>query len=231
MSDLSYQARLYQERFDAKERQQKLKVWQALCESFFQRYVSPGDTVLDLGAGYCEFINNIKAKERIAVDSNPELQRYAGPGVQAVVSSATELEGIESETVDIVFVSNFFEHLPNKGVFLQCLRQIRRVLREGGRLLVLQPNIRAVGAAYWDFFDHQLPLNEQTLIEALSLINLDVLEVRARFLPYTTKSRLPKSALLVRLYLMFPLIHRFLGGQAFVVGVKRHSSGSSEVVE
>ncbi len=29
-------------------------------------------------------------------------------------------------------------------------------------MLVLQPNIRYVGGAYWDFLDHHLPLTDRT---------------------------------------------------------------------
>ena len=45
-------------------------------------------------------------------------------------------------------------------------------------------------------------------------------EVLPRFLPYTTKSRLPQHPLLVRLYLRVPLAQRLLGKQAWVVAVK-----------
>ena len=38
-----------------------------------------------------------------------------------------------------------------------------------------------------------------------------------RFLPYTTKSRLPQSAWLVRAYLRFPPAWRLLGGQTLLV--------------
>jgi hypothetical protein len=38
-----------------------------------------------------------------------------------------------------------------------------------------------------------------------------------RFLPYTTKGRLPSGAALVKLYLRVPLAWRVLGQQSFVV--------------
>ena len=68
--------------------------------------------------------------------------------------------------------------------------------------------------------DHHLPLTDRTLVEALGLVDMEVHEVRPRFLPYTTKSRLPQHPLLARLYLMLPLVHQVFGGQAWVVGVK-----------
>ncbi|MCU7374975.1 hypothetical protein PEC18_30120 [Paucibacter sp. O1-1] len=41
-----------------------------------------------------------------------------------------------------------------------------------------------------------------------------------RFLPYTTKSRLPKAPWLVSLYLKLPFAWRFVGKQALVVARK-----------
>ena len=213
-------AKLYHERFSPLEREKKNRVWQVLCRHFFQRYVRPTDTVLDLGAGNCEFLNNITCAERIAVDLNPEVETCARPGTRVLVTASIDLGAVESDSVDVVFVSNFFEHLPDKTTFLQTLYEIRRVLRRGGRLLILQPNIRAVGGQYWDFVDHHLPLTDRTLVEALGMINMNVQEVRARFLPYTTKSRIPQHPWLIRLYLLLSPVHRFMGGQAWVVGVK-----------
>src|SRR5262249_10270216 len=121
------------------------------------------------------------------------------------------------DSVDVVFCSNFFEHLPDKRTFLATLAEIRRVLRPGGRLLVLQPNIRFVGAAYWDFVDHHLPLTDRTLVEACESLNFEVVEVIPRFLPYTTRSALPQSPWLVRLYLAIRPAWLILGRQTWAV--------------
>jgi len=210
-------ARLYGERFDELARVRKEQVWRALCRDFFQRYVAPGDTVLDLGAGYCEFINQIQCENKIAVDLSLDLPRYAAPGVTTCGETST----LPSETVDVVFASNFFEHLPDKQRFLDTLAEVRRVLRPGGRLLILQPNIRLLNGAYWDFVDHHIPLTERTMVEALLLTGLRPVEVRVRFLPYTTKSRLPQRPWLVRLYLRLPIAQYLFGKQSWIVAVKQ----------
>jgi SAM-dependent methyltransferase len=212
-------SRLYAERFDRKAQVRKERVWRVLCRSFFQRYVGEGDTVLDIGAGYCEFINHIVCRRRLALDLNEEVRSYAGPGVEVLRGVSTDL-ALPDGVVDVAFASNFFEHLATKQDLLATLTEIRRVLRPGGRLLILQPNIRYVGGAYWDFFDHHLPLTERSLVEALQLAELRPIEVRPRFLPFTTKSALPQHPLLVWLYLKLPLAHRLLGGQSWVVAVK-----------
>jgi hypothetical protein len=47
---------LYRQRFLSKDRAAKGQVWQVLCSQFFSRYIAPTDSVIDIGAGYCEFI-------------------------------------------------------------------------------------------------------------------------------------------------------------------------------
>ena len=43
---------------------------------------------------------------------------------------------------------------------------------KGGTLLILQPNIRFLADEYWDFVDHQLPLSDRSVVEALELLGL-----------------------------------------------------------
>jgi hypothetical protein len=107
--------------------------------------------------------------------------------------------------------------MPSKEDLLVTLREIARVLRVGGRLLVLQPNIRFAYREYWDFFDHHTPLSDRSLTEALEMLGFRVTEVRPRFLPYTTKTRLPQHPLLLRLYLRLPPAQWLLGKQMFLV--------------
>src|SRR4029450_10847919 len=106
--------RLYQQRFPEAALAQKDAIWKVLCGDFFQRFVNAGDTVVDIGAGYCEFINNTQAARKIAVDLNPDIRRFAAPDVQVVNAPCTAIGQIESASVDGVFMSNFLEHLPSK---------------------------------------------------------------------------------------------------------------------
>ena len=161
-------------------------------------------TVLDVAAGQCEFINQIRCGSKIAIDLNEDILHYAAHDVRTIVTPSNDMCEIKSGSVDVVFVSNFFEHLPTKQSLLDTLKEIKRVLRVGGRLLILQPNIRLLQGSYWDFLDHLLPLTDRTLTEALELAQMQVDEVKPRFLPYTTLSRLPRHPLLVRLYLRTP---------------------------
>ncbi|MFO0960424.1 MAG: methyltransferase domain-containing protein [Isosphaeraceae bacterium] len=213
--------RLYAQRFPERERLAKAKLWRTLCASFFSRYVPKDGIVVDIGAGYCDFLNAIEARRRIAVDLNPDTARYADPGIEVIAAPVEQLDAVlPADSVDFAFASNVFEHLRSPDHLLRALVAVRAILRPGGRLMIMQPNARILGGKFWDFFDHTLPLSEKGMAEALSLAGLPVIEARARFLPYTTKGRLPKWPWLVKLYLAMPPAHWLFGGQMLVVARK-----------
>jgi ubiquinone/menaquinone biosynthesis C-methylase UbiE len=214
---------LYRHRFPESELAHKQAIWKVLCKRFFSRYVAATDTVIDMGAGYCEFINNIDAAHRIAVDLNPEVPRFAAPGVRVINAPCAAIAELPDASADVVFMSNFLEHLPDKESVLQTFREARRLLNGRGRVIVLQPNIRFLYDEYWDFFDHHTALSDRSLVEGLQLSGFTPEVVVPRFLPYTTKSRLPQAPWLVGLYLRVPLAWRVLGKQALVVARKMGS--------
>jgi SAM-dependent methyltransferase len=211
---------LYRERFDSKERERKNRLWKILC-GYLQRYFPADGAVLDLGAGYCEFINNIKAARKIAVDMNPDTATFAAPGVTVFQSTCEPMPFLESGSLDAVFLSNVLEHLADKAQVMAVLREIHRVLKVGGSVVILMPNIRFAYKEYWDFFDHLVPLSEKSVVEASLLAGFLPRTVIPAFLPYTTKSRFPQLDILVRIYLATPILWKIFGKQALVVAEKQ----------
>jgi SAM-dependent methyltransferase len=210
---------LYRNRFHEKDLARKDALWKILCERFFQGQVA-GAVVLDAGAGACEFINHIRAERKIAVDMNPDVRGFAAKGVEVFQAAADRMPFLADGSVDTVFMSNLLEHMENKSQVMSVLGEARRVLRPGGRLLILQPNIRLVGMSYWDFFDHRVPLTDKSLAEAVTAAGFYVRRVIPGFLPYTTKSRLPQWGILVRIYLRLPFLWRIFGKQTFLAAEK-----------
>ena len=208
---------LYRTRFSAEDRTKKYALWKVLCEQFLQRYVSPADVVIDLGAGYGEFINHIRCGKKYAVDLNEETADAVNSDVVFLKRRTVDLGDIPQASADLVFASNLFEHLSSKEELLATLREVRRTLRPGGKLLILQPNIRYAYREYWDFLDHHLALSHESMGEALEIAGFKVVECRPRFMPYSTKSKLPQSPLLLRIYLRVPPLQWLLGGQMFLV--------------
>lgn len=213
-------AALYRFRFKESERAQKMLIWKTLCEHYFQRLVGDDKVVLDLACGYGEFINNIKAKKKIAVDLNPDAPKYLAPDVTFFSSRADKIGGVENDAIDVVFTSNFLEHLKTKEECDAVLAEVLRILRPGGRFVIMGPNIRYLAAEYWDFYDHYLPLSHLSLEEGLVQAGYEVPLIVPRFLPYTTRSPLPRHPSLIALYLKIPLAWRIFGKQFLLVGQK-----------
>jgi ubiquinone/menaquinone biosynthesis C-methylase UbiE len=211
---------LYQGRFSEKEVVDKSRIWEVLCKNFFQVYVSLNDTVLDLGAGYCDFINNIQCREKLAVDLNDDTPSLAHADVKVQQASSTDLSFLADQSVEVVFTSNFLEHLRTKEEALQTFNEVHRVLKKGGLFLILQPNIRHVGFEYWDFFDHHIALTDKSLVEGLLIKEFKIKRVISKFLPFTTKSKIPQHPFLVWLYLKIPFVWRIMGKQSFLVAEK-----------
>ena len=212
--------RLYRHRFDEASREAKQRLWKVLVESFFQKYVKPDAAVLDLGCGFGEFLNHVRCDRRVGVDLNPEATRYLAPGIEFHAGDVCKLTMLPEASLDLVFSSNLMEHLPSKEAAEQMLREARRVLKPGGQLLLMGPNLRYLPGEYWDFWDHKLPITDRSLAEVLGSLDFKVVEQRARFLPYTTRSALPQADWLVRLYLQLPFAWIFFGRQFLLRAIR-----------
>ena len=162
-------SRMYKLRFPERELATREKLWKVLVDNFLQEYIKNDDTVLDLGGGLCSFINNVKCGKKYVVDLNPDLNKYANKDVIAIQESANHIPSVSDGCVDVVFVSNFFEHLRNIYELDEVIEEIKRILRSGGLLLVIQPNIKYAYMEYWDFPDHHLAITDNSLSELLMI--------------------------------------------------------------
>ena len=112
---------IYTQRFSAEEEVARDLTWDVLVTEFFQHYISPDDTVIDVGAGDGLFIKKIKARRRIAVDLSEHVQALAKSGIEVHQIPADKLIEHIDEKADVIFMSNFLEHLPDKRVLLSVL--------------------------------------------------------------------------------------------------------------
>jgi 2-polyprenyl-3-methyl-5-hydroxy-6-metoxy-1,4-benzoquinol methylase len=208
---------IYRERWSPEELTRVRAVWRVLAREFFQKLIPAAATVLDVGCGFCHFLNEIRASERIGVDGNPACANFAEEGVTVKVVRDFSLSDLPERHFDFIFVSNVLEHLENGTQVIELVRRCGELLSDRGRLVILQPNFRLVGARYFDFIDHKTVLTDASIRETLILGKLNLVREIRRFLPYTTKSRFFALPLLVSLYLRLPLLWLLFGQQSLFV--------------
>jgi SAM-dependent methyltransferase len=187
---------------------------------FFTHWLKHSDAVLDLGCGYGEFINNVSATAKFAIDLNPSAREHLSPDVQFLEQDCSAPWKLPDGSLDLVFTSNFFEHLPSKQALQSTLLEARRCLKPAGRLIAMGPNVKFLSGKYWDFFDHQLPLTDLSLSEVLVMTGYHVERAIPRFLPYSMSQGLQPPLWTLRIYLHMPALWRFFGRQFLVVGRK-----------
>jgi len=165
-------------------------VWKVVAEHLAS-WVAPDAHVLEIGAGYCEWINNVTASRRVAIGIWPEIAPLA---------------------------SNILEHF-EPAVASSVVEDINRLLKPGGRLIVVQPNFRYAAKYYFDDYTHRAVFTDVSLPNLLRAHGFRVDRVEPRFLPYSMRgSKLPIRAWTVRAYLRSPI--KPMAGQMLVVASK-----------
>ena len=182
---------------------QRREVWLHICR-YLQKWIAPTDDVLELGAGWCDFANNIAARNIVAMDIDSTVVKAAAPQVRAEVGDCSDLRRFENASFDVVFASNLLEHL-DRPTSTALLQEARRVLRPAGRLILLQPNFRLNPGGYFDDYTHVAIYTDRSLQDYLLSLGWQDVVVQSRFLPLTMKSRASSFTFLVPWYLRSPI--------------------------
>jgi len=193
-------------------------VWQVVADHL-SAWIPAQSDVLEIGAGYCCWINAVRAARRVAVDNWPGFQSHAAGGVETqVLDLSTGLDQIGARSFDVVLASNVIEHFePDAAATL--VDGVAAALRPGGRLLVIQPNFRYAFREYFDDYTHRSMFTDVSLPNLLRSRGFQIERVEPRFLPYSMRgTRWPIAPWLVRAYLRSPIKPR--AGQMLVIARK-----------
>ncbi len=195
----------------------RTKVWRAINE-YLQKFIPDNAAILDIGCGYCDFINGIKAEHKYAIDLNPNMQQFVtDKSIQFSAQSVLDDFPVKDSSLDIVFASNLFEHFNDEELNI-LIKNVSKKLKQGGKVILVQPNIYYAYREYWDDYTHKKAFSHVSLADFLSSQNFEPVHVKDKFLPFSLKSRLPKSYYLTKLYLHFPI--KPMGKQMLVIAKK-----------
>ncbi len=179
-------------------------LWKTLVTYYFQKMISEDAHVLELGAGYCDFINHVKANKKMALDLWPGVVDYAANDVECVVSDIAGELDISDNTLDFVFASNIFEHISQEKL-AETLLNLKKKLKKTSTLCILQPNYRFAYKEYFDDYTHVSIWSDVSLSDFLHVNGFRVRRIHPGFLPLSIKSRLPTHPWLIRAYLKSPI--------------------------
>jgi SAM-dependent methyltransferase len=193
-------------------------VWKVIADHL-SKWIPQDAHVLEIGAGYCDWINAVRAGRKVAIDVWPEMPRHAAPNVDARILNATaSLPSLGSATFDIVLASNVIEHFETD-VASAIVANVVTLLKPGGRFIVIQPNFRFAYRQYFDDYTHRSIFTDVSLSSLMRNSGLTIDVLRRRFLPYSLRgTRLPVWPWLVRAYLHSPI--KPLAGQMLIIGRK-----------
>ncbi len=180
-------------------------VWEAIADHL-AGWIPPAAHVLEIGAGYCDWINHVKGARRVAVDLWPELPRFSAPGVEPVILDATrDLRTLGKNGFDVILASNVLEHfLPDTAA--SVLDDIAVLLKPGGRFLAVQPNFRYAFREYFDDYTHRSVFTDVSLAGLLRSRGFEIERVEPKFAPYSMqRTRVKPRPWLVRAYLRSPI--------------------------
>jgi SAM-dependent methyltransferase len=193
-------------------------VWRAVAQHL-SAHVAPDAHVLELGAGYCDWINNVRASRRVAVDVWPELPSHTATGVEPVVLDISNgLQTLGHASFDVVLASNLLEHFAPDAA-ADVVSHVAKLLRPGGRFILIQPNFRYAWRRYFDDYTHRSIFTDISLPALLRARGFSIIDVKPKFVPYSMQgARIPIASWLVKAYLMSPF--KPAAGQMLVIAQK-----------
>jgi SAM-dependent methyltransferase len=192
-------------------------VWKEIAMYIYKNVGEQG-VVLELGAGFCDFINQFPSKKKICIELNEERKKFASSEVDFLCGDVLqEIQKLKTE-VSMVFASNFLEHFSEEQLG-DLLPRIHNILNANGKLVLIQPNYRLCKNSYFDDETHQTIFSDENIVQFLEKFDFKVIHLIPGLLPFSMKSRLPKWPLLVRFYLNSPM--RPHAAQMYVVAQKK----------
>lgn len=132
----------------------------------YNQYLSAG-RVLDLGCGAGEMIR-FDPQRFTGIDANEFLvQKLQDDDLDVILGNVTQLPFADA-SFDAVHCSNVIEHLNPEEAYLM-LKETARVLKSGGRMIIITPTPRTV----WRTFGHIKPYPPEAIKKIFREISLE----------------------------------------------------------
>jgi len=155
--------------------------------------LSKDSRLIEFGPGRCEIAKNFKLSglHVTCIDNSIEAKNYAEKNLLNFIIHDLNSNvpfPLSDSSFDIVFCKSLIEHLENPEFFI---KECFRVLKVGGKILILTPDWEANYKIFFDDFTHIKPFTKVSLSQLLETHNFSKINViRFRQLPSTWNSKI-----------------------------------------
>jgi 2-polyprenyl-3-methyl-5-hydroxy-6-metoxy-1,4-benzoquinol methylase len=122
-----------------------------IVDKFHNKFISDnieGGKILDLGCGYgslVDYLNRNKGFDSIGIDTDEEsirISRKLFP--ENTYENFSLNDNIISNTYDYIILKDVLHHLKEEGKIDYIFKQIRRILKKEGRVIIFDPNVNLI---------------------------------------------------------------------------------------
>jgi len=217
MNELNHN-KIYDYRFKNIDIEKKHKVWHEIA-LWMHNHLGKPSRVLEPACGSMEFLLNLPVStECWGIDLRLDFKEH--PSNIHFCQGNVEDTTLPKEYFDVVWISNFLEHLHNPEAIQTLLKKMFLSLKPGGRIAIIGPNFKFCSKDYFNFADHRVCLTDKSLAEHLFSAGFRIKEIHPQFLPFSFTGGLPPSSFLTKYYLRIPLLWKLFGKQFLVIGFK-----------
>lgn len=143
--------------------------------------LNPGQTkIVEIGAGSGRGGRQslqLGFKDYLGVEPTPVMATHCETVHKLKIArdSLPNLTSLKSESFDALFAINVLEHAPTYEAALSWVKEMLRILKPGGKILLFAPDMRDCGAYFWDQdWSHGYPTTPQRVTQLLQGLNVAI---------------------------------------------------------
>jgi len=144
---------------------------------FYLGSLCDGQKILDLNPGFEGIYDELDGSnvEYIGLEQNPCVRDFLEKRGITVKDWKIPKIPLDDNSVDYVLSTPFIEHLPSYIDALNFLLEVKRVLKPGGKILMIVPNYLTLKAIFFEDYKHGWVTTKKRMVDMLSDCHYDVL--------------------------------------------------------
>jgi SAM-dependent methyltransferase len=136
---------------------------------FYLEKLGTDQKILDLNPGTKGIYNEIDLSRisYIALEQNPLVTAILNKNNVEVIDWDIPLIPLDDNSIDYALSTPFIEHLPTYIEAIKLLLELRRVLKPGGRVLIIVPNYLSLKEIFFEDYKHGWVTTKKRLMDML----------------------------------------------------------------